>query len=451
MKTGTRKLQHTKLPLPEGGKVFVLETGADIHPEAEAMLQALHSRSIGGIEEHLRVLEEKGSDTFMRTYYVGYGHKSIGDCGSATVFVEGISMLAAKAIQDWPLYSGQESSTRYIDFATQHFINPLASPEGEAVQEQWRTFYLKGITMLKRTLKTRFPLRDGENASLYEKAITARSFDTMRAFLPAGAVTNIAWHMNLRQFGDALLLLRHHPLAEVRDIATVVEDALLSAYPNSFSKKRYTETEDYHERMLHTYYHTDPDCPQFALDKNNLDTTLLKDYSESLSTRPQKTELPRYIAECGTLQFRFLLDFGSFRDLQRHRSLTQRMPLLTTDHGFHSWYLDELPEDLRKEALQCTETQTRAIKKLSTTPEIAQYYTAMGYMVPNRLTGDLRALVYLAELRGTRFVHPTLRMRAREIANVVEEVCAPLPVALHMDTEPDRFDVERGAHDIVAR
>ena len=63
----------------------------------------------------------------MSQFYVGYGHKSIGDCGSITIFIEGCSMLAAKAIQDTKLYNGQEASTRYIDFSQQAMINPLGT------------------------------------------------------------------------------------------------------------------------------------------------------------------------------------------------------------------------------------------------------------------------------------------------------------------------------------
>ncbi|KKQ47386.1 MAG: Alternative thymidylate synthase-like protein [Candidatus Moranbacteria bacterium GW2011_GWD2_37_9] len=113
--------KHTVRSLDNEGFVLVLNNEAKIDGQAEAMLQALHSRSTGGIKKHLQVLEEKGADNFMERFYVGYGHKSIGDCGSATVFVEGVSMLAAKAIQDWRLYSGQEASTRYVDFSNQKF------------------------------------------------------------------------------------------------------------------------------------------------------------------------------------------------------------------------------------------------------------------------------------------------------------------------------------------
>ena len=100
-KPNIENLEHSQVEIKGGGKVIVLDTGATIGPEADAMLQALHSRSIGGLESHLKILSEKGPDNFMKNFYVGYGHKSIGDCGTASLFIEGISMLTAKAIQDW--------------------------------------------------------------------------------------------------------------------------------------------------------------------------------------------------------------------------------------------------------------------------------------------------------------------------------------------------------------
>jgi len=54
----------------------------------------------------------------------------------------------------------------------------------------------------------------------------------------------------------------------------------------------------------------------------------------------------------GQCTFKFLLDFGSFRDLQRHRNGETLMPLLTTKFGFYQWYLDQLPEDLQIKAQQ---------------------------------------------------------------------------------------------------
>jgi len=109
-------LKHIIRKTAGGAEITVLDTGAVLSPEDVAMLQALHSRSSRGIHGHLEALAKRGSGNFMDTYYIGYGDKSIGDCGTTTIFIEGVSMLVAKAIQDWSLYSGQEASTRYIPF-----------------------------------------------------------------------------------------------------------------------------------------------------------------------------------------------------------------------------------------------------------------------------------------------------------------------------------------------
>lgn len=432
--------------------VLILNNGALISPESEAMLQALHSRSIGGIKSHLEVLINKGSEKFMSTFYVGYGHKSIGDCGTCTIFIEGVSMLAAKAIQDWPLYSGQEASTRYIDFAKQKFLDPAKNKNSKEVLETWRKFYMKGLKILETELQKRFPIKEGELENIYKKAIMARAFDIMRSFLPAGATTNLAWHTNLRQAADHIATLRHHPLEEVRQIGEKIEEALKEAYPSSFGHKRYDSTEKFNKDWMQKhYYYTNKKVSDFRLSKNSIDKNTLKSFSQSLKQRPSKTELPREVAECGQLQFEFLLDFGSFRDIQRHRAVHQRMPLVTDEHGFGEWYLSELPKEFRKEAEKLLVSQKKKIKSLKLSKEDKQYYVPMGYNLPNKLTGNLSALVYLVELRATRFVHPTLRARAVQMAKTLEQKFKDCNLVIHLDKDPDRFDVKRGEHDIVRK
>ncbi len=443
-----KKIKHTEKRLPGGAKILVLNTGAVIDPEADAMLQALHSRSTGGIKKHLKVLEEKGAKDFMSKFYVGYGHKSIGDCGSVTIFIEGVSMLAAKAIQDWPLYSGQESSTRYIDFAGQRFIDPVGSLDSGKILEGWRAFYLRGVKQMIPALKERFPIMDGEKEVLYEKAIGARAFDTMRGFLPGGTSTNLAWHSNLRQIADKLVELRHHPLEEVRNIAIGIERAVHKALPNSFDTTRYPETESYVKKYMKKYYYKDRKCPEFEVSADDIKVELLKEYRSEINSRPPKTELPKRISECGTMEFRFKLDFGSFRDIQRHRAVTQRMPLVTDSHGFGSWYLNEMTPKMRAEAKELLREQKKRTKDLNTEPETRQYYIPMGYELPNRLTGNLHALIYLVELRSTRFVHPTLRKVARKMAS---EINKRHGIKIHLDQNSDRFDTRRGEQDIVMK
>lgn len=441
--------KHITENLSQGGFVLVLNNEAKIDGQAEAMLQALHSRSTGGIKQHLKMLKEKGAENFMEKFYVGYGHKSIGDCGSATVFVEGISMLAAKAIQDWRLYSGQEASTRYVDFSLQKFLDPTNTKEGKEILEDWRKFYLAAQEPTRAYLRKQFPRKATENKKVYEKAIQARAFDITRSFLPAGATTNVAWRMNFRQFADELMLLRWHPLAEVRDIAEKTEKALSQMYKSSFGQKRHTETEEYNRKwMQEKYYYRHNKVKDFSLLYDNVDRKMLADYAYFLKERPAKTELPMAIAECGTVAYEFLLDFGSFRDLQRHRSIVQRMPLLTLTHGFNSWYLNSLPTALKQKAKKFIQEQEKKIKKIKASEEEKQYLIAMGYKVPCRFSGDLKALVYLVELRSTRFVHPTLVKQILKVVQSLKKLFKKDGLALHLDKEPNRFDIKRGKQDI---
>lgn len=443
---------HVEKPLSGGGSVLVLNTGALIDPEAQAMLAALHSRSIGGIRSHLKVLAEKGPANFMSKFYVGYGHKSIGDLGSVSIFIEGVSMLAAKAIQDSRLYNGQESSTRYIDFAHQAFVSPHASTHAHEILERWRTFYLHGIEVLQPHLREKYPRTEEEKEGIYEKAILARAFDTMRAFLPAGASTNLAWHGSLRSCSDRLLTLRHHALLEVREIASTLEAALLEAHPNSFTDKRYDGTESYLEQVTpETTYLQQESCEPFAVTRDTFDRAYLSAHRSVLASRPAYTELPKFLEEGGELQFEYLLDFGSFRDIQRHRAVIQRMPLLSMKFGFEPWYLDEMPDTLRREAEACISLQQAAIGGLNLSPELTQYYVAMGFRTANRLTGTLPALTYLAELRSASTVHPTLRILAQNIGRELEKRLGETGLVLHLDYQENRFDTKRGAHDIVER
>lgn len=416
------------------------------------MLQALHSRSIGGIDSHLLKLAQKGASQFMDTYYVGYGDKSIGDCGTATVFIEGVTMLAAKAIQDTQLYNGQESSTRYIDFSKQPFADPSNSKEGKELLESLRQFHLKGLERMKEELAKRHPKLEEEDEKVWKKAINARAFDIMRSFLPGGAATNLSWHAELRQLADHLLRLRNHPLEEVRTIAAAVREALDEKYPSSFKQKLYPATEEYTRNwMQNSYYFDSPDVGEVKLEWSGVDTALLHSYTPVLPNRGIKTEPPKYMAEVGSVRFSFLLDFGSFRDLQRHRALIQRMPLLTDAHGFGEWYLEQMPEDLKQEAILFLARYSNGLDKLRLSPLMKQYMVPMGFKVACRVTGDIPAFIWLVELRSKIDVHPTLRVIAQKIGKKLLEQFGSYGLTLHIDEGGDRFNYKRGTQDIVEK
>jgi len=427
-------------------KVFLYDEFA---PEDNAMLQALYSRSPKSVADHVDKVRATGSGKFMSTFYVGYGHSSIADCGSTTLFIEGLSILADKAIQDWPLYSGQETSTRYVDMAKQPIIDPYQTPESQTIIKKWMDFYVSSGQPLQEHLKTVYPRQPEEEEKIYLKAIQARAFDILRAFLPAGITTQLSWHTNLRQAHDKLDLLQYWPLPEVREIASTMLQQLQNRYPDSFNHKYHEASAIYQEKIMMETAYYDPEQSADFKCTCQLNKKELNKYQDLLANRPMKTNLPLWLGECGNIIFDFHLDYGSWRDIQRHRNGQCRVPLLSTKLGFHPWYLEQLPADLKAQAQALIAEQTTAINDLKADPAIKQYYTALGFLVPCRVAYSLPAAVYVIELRSGKPVHPTLRQLAHHMHQALQQELPQLK--LHSDLDPSDWDIRRGAQDIVAK
>lgn len=430
--------------------IYILDKWEIIDSEAEAMLQALHSRSTWWIKAHLKVLEEKWADNFMSKFYVWYGHKSIGDCWSITIFIEWLSMLGAKVIQDTKLYNGQEASTRYVDFSKQDILNPLGNKQGEDIQEQQRAFYLELLPQLLEHLKSVYPKQEWQDEKMYISSLKAKSFDIARGFLPAWCSTNLAWHTTLRQVADRITFLRHHPLQEIQEVATTLLQAVLEKYPNSFSAKTYEETEQYLAKTaLPSYYFNTSNQESFEIVKDTLDKDMLLEMQEMFSKRPNnKTELPPYLDSIWMITCRYLLDFWSFRDVQRHRAPYQRIPLLTTSYGFNDWYLNCLPEELLATTKKYLSNLEETIASLALTDEQKQYYVPMWYNITCELFWTLPSLIYLVELRSSTYVHPTLRKIALQLGRYIQTTHN---IKIFLDESQDFLDIRRGNHDIKTK
>lgn len=433
-------------------KIFIQD---ELNPEALAMMQALYSRSSDSVEKHLKKVQESGSSKFMKSYYVGYGHASIGDCGATTMFFEGVSILAAKAIQDNPLYSGQETSTRYIDFANQPIIDPVNTIDSERILNTWIEFYVEATDKIRNHLKTHFQAPENQQDTVWEKAINARSFDILRGYLPAGATTQLSWSTNLRQAYDKLKLLQFHPLAEVRLLAENALDQLKLKYPSSFSHREKPDQDDYYQTCAFDInYSNYDDCiateEEFLFETDSNNELVESEAYDVIHSRPKGANLPRYLSRYGRYKCKFLLDYGSYRDLQRHRNGLCRIPLLGTKKGFNSWYLDQIPNDLKNEVARLLADQYDRIEDLKQKHNVSdtdlQYYLPMGANVSCEIVYDLPEMVYVTELRSSSTVHPTLRSIAHKMDRVLSNHHPALK--LYTDLEKDVFDIRRGLQDI---
>ena len=435
----------------------------DLSPEDVAMLQALYSRSAESVDVHLEKVRASGSGKFMSRFYVGYNHKSIADCGDTTIFIEGVSLLAAKAIQDWPLYSGQETSTRFIDMTRQPVVSANGTPhtgrQAEII-DGWMKFYTSSQERMGRIVRQRYPRRDGEKEGDYENAVKARVFDSLRGFLPAGITTQLSWHTNLRQAGDHIAWLMLHPVQEIRDIATAMRSALVERYPSSgfavasaaaVSAVVGSEAEraTWAQKWAADFAYPGMDHVQSGIVADTLVSGLLHRHRESLATRPRGSVLPHFMADIGQITFAFPLDFGSFRDIQRHRNGVCRMPLLTTDLGFAGWYLDQLDDELRDAAKDMLAFFTGAIGMVDDRCA-AQYLIPIGFRIPCEVSYALPAALYVMELRSGKTIHPTLRRAVHEHMAAPFRMRYP-EIALHADTDPDDWTVRRGQQTITER
>lgn len=445
----------------------------DLHPEDNAMLQALYSRSPESVVNHLEKVKAAGSGKFMEQFYVGYGHASIGDCGSTTIFIENASMLVAKAIQDHALYSGQEASTRYLDFAKQPLVDPYNSPRTKAILEKWVALNIEYMPKVKEALAQRHPFNAGEHKTekAWDKAISARAFDILRCLLPVGTGTLLSWHTNLRQARDHLRRIAHHPLPEVRAVAREVYARILDKYKHSFNAEDMNEASERHAaRNAYAKAEALADhilMPEIALrgvdaarvrageivaDLSLYNASLANQQeAEAFGTRPQNAPLSRRLLQYGVFNLTFLLDFGSYRDLQRHRNGYDPVPLVGPEFGFFPWYTDELKSLLKPadfSALQSEiEKQFKAIGKGD--PLLDQYLYPMGMSVACKLTYSLPQMVYVAELRSGVTVHPSLRPIAQQMGDIVQKAHPSLK--LYIDRTPESWSFKRGQQDITAK
>lgn len=426
---------------------IIIEDG--LPPQEIAMAQAMYSRDPKSVRVHIEAVKSKGPEAFLTRYYkAGYGHRSICDCGTTTVCFENVSLLAAKALQDWPLYNGQEASTRYLSMSKQECLDPFGSVLSKSIIKRWMSFYERALEELVPYLKENHPQKPEVKDTIYEKSIKALAFDVARGYLPAGITTYVALHMNLRQIGDhRKATLKYHPLPEVREIDKELLAALLEKYNASFSDKEYPEEEAWLEACAQQYYY-EASLPDGFSAKSFFEEYSIDQHRALLEKRPPKSEIPHRFRQYGEIVFTFALDFGSYRDLQRQRSCVLEMPLLTPER-FAPWYLEQLPEKLRRDAEFLVAQQQASLHALAADgcpKELLQYYCALGFEVPVKMTANLPSAVYIAELRSGETVHPTLRLPAQQMGKALKDIFEWLPIYID---ESKVWTAKRGAQDIV--
>jgi len=455
-------------------------------PEAQAMLGAFWSRSQMPIEERLKTFDDISDlKNKLQHIVVGYGHSSLLDMANVAIFIERIPILAAVAIENHAMFAGQETSTRYVDWGTEEFINPFAEVGTDWLADEGgvartlhvlhkylrETYVAVAEGMFKRLWNSSGGLiaadetDGGIDPAAAKRAMKARAFDVARGFLPAAAVTNVCWSGRLSSILAHLSVLLIHPDHTIVDIARKIHTVLHDAFPKVVPVDMRSEDAKYAEA-----YWFGPMSTMGALEPALLTMTGddLNRYGTTYK-RQRKERVPPSIGARVDVMIQSWIDYGSFRDLNRHRVGYKDVypPDLVAD--IHPWYIemagDSLPADFTNTLKHLQNRFSDAYFEASR--DIDKYYpdyvryenmlaygAPLGVLVPVNYKMDLAQYIYLVELRSGIDVHPTLRKMIHEAhADFKNFHSKGINIQIHADERPDPgfngFMLSRGGQTIL--
>ncbi|MBT6739783.1 MAG: hypothetical protein HOA71_07865 [Nitrospina sp.] len=307
----------------------------------------------------------------------------------------------------------------------------------------------------------------------YNFTIRSAACDVIRCILPACTQANVGLVGNGRFFSGLITKLLSHDLCEAHELADSVRKALNTQIPTFIKRAgRNAYLADNHRKMREL-------CREFFTSvkiETSAEVELLEDSPEAqwvnllsnmvfpyvrhssrqirevvkslpeerkrqifetyIGSRQSKRDRPGRGLEYGyPIQFDILAGFAEYRDLQRHRMLTQQRQDLGGDLGY------SVPEEIEEigmgqdvqECFERTESLHRDLKRAGMEQE-AQYATLFNHFIRWNVGMNLRELGHLVELRTQKAGHPKYRRTAQMMARLYLKRCPEMePVLQFVD------------------
>ena len=421
-----------------------------------------------------QIVATKKAEDFYDRVLVGYGDDSVAELGGAHLAAENISMIATKFMQDARIgISPLEKSTRYVYFdqkvdgkyrylREERIMSSRFADKYVAACDLLFDTYASLIPKLARMEEEKNPRAPDVSERAYAATIRAKVCDLLRGILPAGTITNAGFFGNGRAFEYLLAKMYASPLSEMRALAPQAQSELGKVIP-SFVKRandKYgKEMQGYmNENRTHLaslaakhFVDTSLDTSRTALvdfDSDAEDKVLAAilfpqlhcEYAEAqaiakhmpqqereeiirayIGSRANRRQKPGRAFENTFYTFCVTGNFGMYRDLHRHRILTQERQLLTTRHGF------DMPQELVDagfgkqilDALAPADALFREMEKEM--PYEAQYVVPLGYRMRWYMKMNLREAYHFCELRSMRQGHIDYRRVAQDMHALLQK------------------------------
>ncbi len=448
-----------------------------------------------------QVVAVRQAEAFYERVLIGYGDDSVAELGGAHIACESVSNIAAKALEESRIgLSPLEKSTRYVAFNRKvggryRYLREatiMASPHAAAFElamDNLFDTYAALIEPVLAAVRAHSPRENGVSERAYASATRAKALDLLRGLLPMATLTNVGLFGNGRAFEYLLTRLYASPLVELTGLAGAMQRALDDQIP-SFVKRAKSQRGRDHQQYLRATQQAvralveematghgaesessvqliafDPDAEQrvvAAILYPHLDVALAeaRTLAEEMPANERAALIRTYTGERGSrfhrpgrafeearYTFDVLADIGAYRDLQRHRMLTQERQRFGIRHGYVvPPEIDEfgLGAPFRAALERAGEVAAAIAAEL---PEQSQYAVPLAYRVRWRITMNLREVYHLCELRSTPQGHPGYRRVAQEMYRQVAAVHPILAEGMRFvdmaDYPLERLEAER--------
>ena len=422
---------------------------------------------------------------FHEKWVVGYGHSSVAEHAVIHLAIEDVSIIASKVIEDARLASYTEKSTRYVPFDTARYYTPPVFAGATPAAVAWRG----AIDALMSTYDNSMPRlvdwfvanrapKEGQSDKAHLAACRAQACDVLRYLLPAATHTNLGLTANARVLEAMLSRLLSHPLAEVRDIGARMKTEALRIVPTLI---KYAEPSTYRAETAASMRERaalilgassaggteikparlvrfDADAEErvalaLLAGASNGSAELLRAAVAGMTAEARRELLSDYVSRRGrhdpplraleatTMTFEIVVDYGAWRDLQRHRLMSVEEQPLTPELGY------EQPEVLKSAGL--ADDYQRAMAAVaeawpilrSESREDAAYVIPLAYRKRAFLTLNLRQLHHLVQLRSARQGHVSYRRVAQAMHAEFARVHPALASAIRVDLSD--YDLSR--------
>jgi thymidylate synthase ThyX len=424
--------------------------------------------TVAFLKEHgfQNILNNQRAQAFYSKWLSQYGDDSIAQITGTHVIVWGISQVALKFIEDQRVgLEPIEKSTRYVNFGTKVGGRYLYyTPEPDLRRHGLLDEYTATMDRLFDTYTALLgPFQSWliQNFEEKESILEKKAFDTLRGLLPMSTLGQVAFRGNAQAFEYLINRSAKHSLGELRWFAEDLKKELDKEIPSLLLRVADEKSQDYQSYLnrrydgvrhvlgeVETLPAARPEVRLIEFDPES-ETKILAGilFQQTHGSWDQALEKARSLDEPGRrelfqayspqrkgrwykvgrafenayVRFEIVMDIGSYRDLHRHRMMTQERQTFTTVHGY------SIPAELIQAGLASSysgalDQADRLFRKIeSLDRNLAQYVVPLANRMRFYQWQNFRQLFWEVELRTISQGHPDYRWIEQEKYRLIRE------------------------------